>query len=236
MPSNRIRETDLYPPVKKLLEKQGYEVKGEVGQVDVVACRNDEEPVIVELKTGFALSLFHQAIDRQKMTDAVYIAVPHGKGRAFNKSLKMNVQLCRRLGLGLLTVRVKSKRVEVHLDPQPYRPRKSQPRKARLLKEFTRRVGDPNSGGATRQRLVTAYRQDALRCLHVLNVNGPTKAAVVAKLAVVERARRIMADDYYGWFQRTGRGIYALTPQGEAALTSYASELQTLAAEETKAG
>ena len=30
-----IRETDLYEPVKQLLEGQGYEVKGEVGSADV---------------------------------------------------------------------------------------------------------------------------------------------------------------------------------------------------------
>jgi hypothetical protein len=70
-----MRETDLYPPIKQFLEQQGYAVKAEVGPADVVAVRGDEPPVIVELKTGFALSLFHQAIERQTVTDAVYIAV-----------------------------------------------------------------------------------------------------------------------------------------------------------------
>ncbi|MDP2731890.1 MAG: hypothetical protein Q8O63_02085, partial [Hoeflea sp.] len=66
----RIREADLYLPVKRLLEGQGYVVKGEVGSADVVALRDGEdEPVIVELKAGFSLSLFHQAIDRQALTD-----------------------------------------------------------------------------------------------------------------------------------------------------------------------
>ena len=55
-----IKETDLYAPIKRLLEGQGYIVKGEVGAADLVACRDDEDPVIVELKTGFTLSLFHQ--------------------------------------------------------------------------------------------------------------------------------------------------------------------------------
>ena len=61
----RIRETELYAPIKRLLEGQGYEVKGEVGAADIVAVRGDEDPVIVELKTAFSLSLFHQAIERQ---------------------------------------------------------------------------------------------------------------------------------------------------------------------------
>lgn len=53
------REDQLYPPVKALLQAQGYEVKGEVGAADVMARRGGEEPVIVELKLRFSLSLFH---------------------------------------------------------------------------------------------------------------------------------------------------------------------------------
>ncbi len=55
-----IRETDLYPPVKAFLQAQGYEVKAEIAEADVVGVRGDEPPVIVELKTGFSLSLVHQ--------------------------------------------------------------------------------------------------------------------------------------------------------------------------------
>ena len=70
-----FKETDLYGPIKQMLEGQGYVVKSEIGAADVVAVRGAEEPVIVELKTGFSLSLFHQAIARQAITDAVYVAV-----------------------------------------------------------------------------------------------------------------------------------------------------------------
>ena len=54
-----IKETALYAPVKTFLEGQGYEVKAEIGAVDVMACRSGEPPVLVELKTGFALALYH---------------------------------------------------------------------------------------------------------------------------------------------------------------------------------
>ena len=47
-----MREDALYPPVKAFLEAQGYAVKGEVNGCDVVAVRDQEPPVIVELKTG----------------------------------------------------------------------------------------------------------------------------------------------------------------------------------------
>lgn len=222
------RETELYAPIKAMLEGQGYEVKGEVGAADIVAIRGAEDPVIIELKTSFSLSLFHQAIERQTITDNIYVAVPRGSGKAFSKSLQNNISLCRRLGLGMITVRLKDGFVETHLDPAPYKPRQSAQKKARLLREFAKRVGDPNSGGATRSKLVTAYRQDALRCLKTLHENGPTKAALVAKAADVEHARRIMSDDHYGWFERVSIGIYDITPKGKDALVQYAVELNAL--------
>jgi hypothetical protein len=40
----------------------------------------------------------------------------------------------------------------------------------------------------------------------------------VAKLAQVERARAIMADNHYGWFERVERGVYGLTPAGLSAV------------------
>lgn len=230
MATDPTRETDLYEPIKRFLEGQGYEVKGEIGKVDVVACRGDEGPVLVELKTTFSLSLFHQAVERLSVSDVVYLAVPHKPGKVFARSVKRNATLCRRLGIGLITVRLKDGLVQVHVDPGPYRPRISVPKKARLLKEFAKRVGDPNSGGATRQGLITAYRQDALRCLVHLATNGPTKAALVASETQVETARRIMADDHYGWFERVKTGIYGMTPKGRDALKAYQSQVDILAA------
>ena len=82
------RETDLYPPVKAFLEDQGYTVKAEVGAADVVAVRGGEAPVVVELKLGFSLALFHQCLERLKLTDDVYLAVARQPGKRFAKSVK----------------------------------------------------------------------------------------------------------------------------------------------------
>jgi hypothetical protein len=43
MSAAKPRETELYPPVKALLEGQGYEVKSEIGAADVVAVRDGED-------------------------------------------------------------------------------------------------------------------------------------------------------------------------------------------------
>lgn len=228
MAKTKPKETDLYAPVKIFLEAQGYEVKGEVGAADVVAVRGDEPPVIVELKTGITLTLFHQAVERLAVTDAVYIAAPRGSGRPFLKSLNLNKKMCRRLGLGLITVRLKDGFVEAHVDPAPYTPRKSKAKSIRLLREFHKLNGDPNVGGSTRTNLITAYRQDALRCLSMVHTNGPTKASDVAKQTSVSTARRIMADNHYGWFEKVSTGIYGISANGEKAIGDYSSQLKKL--------
>ncbi|WP_108663150.1 DUF2161 domain-containing phosphodiesterase [Acuticoccus kandeliae] len=217
----RFRETDLYPPVKGFLEGQGFAVKGEVSDADVVACRGDDPPVIVELKAGFSLALLHQAVARLAITDAVYLCVPRRSGRVAWRALQDNVKLCRRLGLGVMSVRLSDGFVEVHCDPGPYAPRKSKPRKERLLREFTRRRGDPASGGATRVEQVTAYRQDAILIAGHLAATGPSNGIAVARATGVENATRMMRDDHYGWFERVSRGTYALTDAGRDGLARY---------------
>ena len=215
------REQDLYPPVKAMLERQGYRVKGEVGAADVVARRGEEEPVIVELKMRFSLSLFHQAVARLGISDQVYIATVKPTGRSARRALKDNLALCRRLGLGLITVRA-DERVEVHCDPGPYAPRKSKVRTARLLREFDRLQGDPNAGGATRHGIVTAYRQDALRCAAHLAEHGASRGRDVAAATSVATATRLMASNHYGWFERVEKGVYGLTDAGREGLKHWA--------------
>ncbi|WP_421703219.1 DUF2161 domain-containing phosphodiesterase [Aliiroseovarius sp.] len=204
-----IKETELYAPVKAWLEGLGYEVKGEVGAADVVAVQDGAEPVVVELKTGFSLTLLQQACARQAVTDAVYVAVPRWAGKAGWRAFKGNTGLCKRLGLGVLSVRLKDGFVQVHADPGPYQPRKSKLRKSRLLGEFAKRAGDPNEGG-TRGKVVTAYRQDAERCRDYLAEHGAARGRDVAKATGVERATTIMRDNHYGWFEKVEKGVYRL--------------------------
>ncbi|MEL6437425.1 MAG: DUF2161 family putative PD-(D/E)XK-type phosphodiesterase [Pseudomonadota bacterium] len=209
------KEADLYPAIKALLGGQGYEVKAEIASADVVACRGDEPPVIVEMKTGFSLALFHQAVERLAVAQHVYIAVPRGTGAGFWKSLKANTKLCRRLGIGLITVRLKDDLAEVHCDPLPYAPRKNKRKATALLREFQKREGDPNVGGITRTTIVTAYRQDATKIADYLRDNGPTKASEIAKATGIDRARTIMASNHYGWFERVERGVYGLVERDD---------------------
>ncbi|MDD9720084.1 DUF2161 domain-containing phosphodiesterase [Sulfitobacter sp. PR48] len=212
------RETDLYPPIKAYLEDQGYVVKAEVGAADVMAVRGAEPPLIIELKLGFSLALFHQCLERLKVSDDIYLAVARQPGKRFAKAIKANTALARRLGLGLITVRLSDGLVEVHCDPGPYAPRKSARRQAMLLREFARRQGDPNDGGQTRAGLVTAYRQDTLKLAVYLFEVGASRGADVARETGVARATTMMRDNHYGWFEKVEKGVYGLTPAGAEAV------------------
>ena len=184
--------------------------------------KGNDEPIIIELKTGFSLTLFHQAINRQSMSDNVYVAVPRKSGKAALTALRRNKMLCRRLRLGLITVKLSDGHVVVHCEPKPFTPRKIKAKKTKLLSEFDKRHGDPNMGGMTSSGQMTSYRQGALRCAKVLHDEGACKASYVAKMAGVEKARNLMADNHYGWFEKIDRGVYGLTPMGARALVENA--------------
>ena len=229
------QERDLYAPIKAFLEGQGYAVKGEVEGCDVVAVHDGEAPVVVELKRRFSLDLVLQGVECQKLSDAVYLAVEDAGGRSstLRRRGRAVKRLCRMLGLGLLVVRPDlhgAAAVEPRLDPAPYRPRQVKPRRDRLLREFAHRVGDPNDGGSNGRAVMTAYRQDALRCADLLAAQGPLKPALVREATGVARAATILYRDVYGWFERPARGLYRLSPKGEAALETFADTLAELRA------
>jgi len=222
-------EVDLYGPVKRFLEAQGYVVKGEIGPCDIVAVRGDEGPVVVELKERLNLALLLQAVDRLSVSDAVYIAFRIGKGHSasWRSRRKQVTSLLRRLGLGLLTVSARGRVVPV-LDPAPYRPKPNAPRRERLLKEFAERVGDPEAGGSPSRLRLTAYRQDALRCARELADVGVLKLSVLRERTGVSRAGPILRDNHYGWFDRVRVGHYDLSPKGQRDLVHWSDALVSL--------
>jgi hypothetical protein len=212
-------ESSLYLPVKRFLEKLGYEVKGEVCGCDLVALGEGEPPVVVigELKLAFTLDLVLQAIDRTAACDEVWLAVRasrRGRGRERDPRVR---KLCRFLGLGLISVPA-SGRIEVLVEPVPWRPRRDTGRRSRIVEEHRRRRGDPAVGGSTRQPIMTAYRQQALACAALLQ-GGPARPREL-KLNLPD-APKILLRNVYGWFVRVERGLYALSEGGKAALVRW---------------
>ncbi len=212
-------ETSLYRPVKAFLETLGLTVKGEVGGCDLLAVRDGDPPVVVvgELKMRFNLELVLQGVDRATACDEVWLAARvsmRGRGRESDARFR---NLCRRLGFGLLGVTA-ADAVEVLVSPAAPSPRKNGRRRSRLVEEHRRRRGDPAQGGGSRVPIMTAYRQQALKCAAALAAAPRTPRDLKA---IAPDASKILRNDVYGWFQRVSRGLYRLTETGEAALVRW---------------
>lgn len=164
-------EAELYAPLKAFFKLHGYDIKGEVRNCDMVGMKEGlAEPLIVEMKKTFNLALLLQGLERLKMSSHVYLAVEKSRAKkgAVNQRWSEISNLCRKLGLGLITVtfyKTKAPFVEVLCQPgEGNRTERNSPRKReRLLVEFRERSGDYNTGGVTRAKLVTAYREKTLR-------------------------------------------------------------------------
>jgi hypothetical protein len=216
-----MKESDLYLPLKRFLESQNYEVKGEVHDCDALAVRGSEVPVVVELKLSLNLSVVLQAVARLSLTPKVYIGIPK-RCKVLNNRRKHIYKLLRMLGLGLMIIDTErdAGNVKVLLDPGEYKPRKSKRRQERLLGEFMKRVGDPNLGGMEKKKgIVTAYRQRSLAIARFLHTQGPTKASQIALALEEPKARDIVYRDVYGWFDRVSLGVYEISPRGKQEFT-----------------
>lgn len=252
------RETELYPSIKNFFVLRGYEVKAEIRGCDLLAVHPVEpDPTIVEMKKIFTLPLLLQGIDRQKTGAAVWLAVERNRTKrgAHNQRFHEITELCRRLGLGFLTVtfyKTKAAVVDVWCEPgrQPPKPAyavgaaavsaaaetgsayeaipaavsggRRTKAAARLLKEFEARSGDYNTGGSTRSKLVTAYRERALQCALALHCHGPSSPKSVRNWTGLGNSGAMLRDNYYGWFARVDKGVYRLTSAGEDALREFA--------------
>lgn len=229
-------ETTLYLPVKRFLERLGFEVKGEIDGCDLVGLRGGEPPVVVigELKLSFSLELVLQGVDRTAASDEVWLAVrasARGRGREADPRVR---KLCRLLGFGLLGVFARG-HVELLVEPRPWRPRRDPKRRSALVEEHRRRRGDPAAGGSTRAPIMTAYRQRSLICAAALQAGARTTREL--QIAVPD-APKILLHNVYGWFARVERGVYALTTEGRAALarwplSAYAESEETAAIAES---
>lgn len=219
-------ETELAAPIKAFFESLGYTVKSEVRSCDLVAVKQDDPPVIIELKKTFNLSLIYQAIDRLRITPDVYVAVERKDDlrKATSKKWKDAIMLCRMLGLGLMTVRFytsRKPRVDVLCEPQKLVPKQTKRKTNNILAEFHARSEDYNVGGSTKTKLVTAYREKAIECAYWLQERGRLSPRELRELTAYPHIGRMLRDNYYGWFVREQHGIYNITAQGEKALQQY---------------
>jgi len=223
-PTPRIlAETDLAQPLCDWLSSQGYTVRSEVKDCDIAAIRGDEL-VIVEIKRTLNLALVVQAVQRQRMTDTVYVAIPRPPSKwKWWKESRGVFHLLRRLELGLLLVSASNSGlpVDVVFHPRPLSRRRRAPSRRAVLAEITGRLADFNTAGSTRTKLVTAYREKAIHIACCLLPRGRMAPAALRALGTGPKTFSILRDNVYGWFQRVDRGVYALSARGRKELAEY---------------
>ncbi|MFO7774877.1 MAG: DUF2161 family putative PD-(D/E)XK-type phosphodiesterase [Candidatus Hydrogenedentota bacterium] len=227
-------ESDLAGPVRDYLERQGYTVRSEVHDCDLVATRGDEF-IVVELKRRLNVDLLAQAATRQKLTPNVYVAVPRPDKPV--KRWRGVRHLLRRLELGLIWVTPgRGRRVQVVFHPAPFDRKRNHRASRAVLAEAAGRRTDGNTAGSNKRPLLTAYRENALLVALALSETGPEAPKNLRARGTGSKTLPILYDNVYGWFTRLERGIYALSEAGNAALEEYADVLPHLRAALTETG
>ncbi|TVX92209.1 DUF2161 family putative PD-(D/E)XK-type phosphodiesterase [Paenibacillus agilis] len=194
------QETELYAPLKQYWEQLGYEVRAEVRHCDLVAIHPQfpEQPVIVEMKASANLTLLLQALDRQKSAAHVFIAIEAKRGKqASQKRLRAVAELCRRIGIGFLTVTLYARKpafVELHTTPYGWEQRSSHPLYISAgVHEQSEGYSDQNVPAIPPKKPITARQAKLIREFSGrsgdYNVGGSTQRPLVT--AYREKALRV---------------------------------------------
>lgn len=219
-----MKEQDLYAPVRDYLVALGYTVRGEVKHCDICAYR-DGEVVVVELKLRMNLALILQGTRRQRITDAVYVAVPREEMEKASRRRQRDMRhLLRRLELGLLLVSWNGPvpRVQVAFHPIPFQRRRQSGSKRAVIRELESRSQDWTPGGSVRTQVITAYREAALYIACCLEKLGTQSPKALRKYGCSEKTSKMLYNNVYGWFERVGYAQYALSRQGRQAIQDFA--------------
>ncbi len=217
-------EKDLFGPIKKYFEKQGFVCDGEVGDIDLYMERG-EEKIAVELKTEINFRALQQAALRQKVVETVYIGTFTPKNMR-SSAYRDKLYLLKRLGIGLIVVSKRSGQVQIANEPvvselSSFQKRNAGKKKA-ISEEFKKRRTKNNTGGVRGEKLITSYREDALLVLDALaELGGSAGTKEIRKLSGIDKATNIMYRNPYGWFERKEDGVYAVTDGGYAALEEF---------------
>ena len=102
--------------------------------------------------------------------------------------------------------------------PIEFQRKKFKKRRKVLLEEASQRKENLNIGGSSKRKIVTVYRQNAIRIAAYLQQLGPSKPKDLRKLGTGDKTLSILGKNFYGWFQRVDRGVYDLTAKGKTAL------------------
>lgn len=241
---DNLTESALSRPCKEWLIQKGCDVSAEVKDVDVLGIYNGEDgtqiTIAVELKLRLNLELILQAVERQRVSDYVYMAIPHDYKLLKTSRFKRITHLLRRLNVGLLTVNFKSTAPYVSeiIEAKDFDFQKSQRqanrKKEAIISEFNSRKTDSNDGGITQRKIMTAYREQALYIAHCLKEETCLSIKALKEKGCGAKTSSILQANYYNWFERVSKGQYKLKQEGVHALSTYEDVLAKILEEAAK--
>lgn len=221
-----MKETDLYKPVKDLLVSQGFDVKAEIKDIDILASKADVL-CAVELKTKVSLKLIYQAIDRQKIVDQVYIAIPKTSIKQRTSTYRDFIYLLKRLEIGLIIV--EDNEAEVCIEAAVYDMEKSRSRykrrKQQTLKEFKLRKYNKNTGG-TNKKSITRYKEQVIEIASYLIEHKTASPKEIKEYTNILNTASILQKNYDQYFQRVSRGVYKVNEEKIEEILNYKTLLE----------
>lgn len=221
-----MTESDLYEPVKDYFTAMGYKVRGEVKDCDIAAVK-DNELIVIELKKGFNTKLLFQVIDRQKMADKVYMALPSLKWN--RKDFGRILYIAKKLNIGFITVKSRTNELTVHHEPEALLKPKNAVKTKAVKTELNKRLSDMNKGGVNNTKLVTAYREKCIYAAVIINEEGAISPKRLREFGFTQvETSNMLHRNFYGWFEKKQTGVYVLTEEGRNEILSSYKEAYNL--------
>jgi len=202
------KESDMYEPIKNLLISQGFIVRGEVKGCDIAAVQG-ETLWVVEMKLSANITLIYQAMERQTAATGVFVAIPRPKN-ARDSNFRSLQKLLKKLDIGLITVAMDSPLKNAEILIFPGEKIRANKKSASIKKEIFGRTAD-TTGGITKEKINTAYRERCIKIASLIEAKGESSAKTLVSYGCEKDTNNILRANYFGWFEKISKGTYDIT-------------------------
>ncbi len=213
-----MKEYEMFPMIKNYFESLEYKVNAEVKDCDVTAVK-DDELIIIEMKTSFNITVLYQALERKKVTPMVYIAVPKPK-KNYRKSIQKMKNLLSKLHIGLLIIDVINGACVSFLEPDlDISQRQNNIKKAKIVKEISRREIDENKGGINKTKILTAHKELGIAlCVVIEKEEVVTSKVLRDKYGFDKDVNTYLHRNFHRWYKKVAKATYELSTEGKMLL------------------
>ena len=206
----------MYEPIRQLLNGLGFIVRGEVKNCDIAAIKA-EVLWVVEMKLSANLTLLYQAMERKTITEHVFIAIPRPKNSR-SKNFASLKKIVSKLELGLILVSIDSPKPLAEIIIHPSGNRKTNPKKSDFIRREILGRSSDSTGGTTKTEVSTAYREKCIKIACLIKAHRELTSREMLKLGCGKDTAKILRNNHYGWYAKTGDGKYTLSDIGNEYL------------------